>query len=86
VNIYPFIEAEKAGKRNVARACALLKVSRAAFYQHLAGRSGASAPTRSWPSRSRLSTRSPRAAMAPRGFTLSWPAAATGTGVSASPG
>jgi len=37
VNIYPFIEAEKAGRRNVARACALLKVSRAAFYQHLAG-------------------------------------------------
>jgi transposase InsO family protein len=37
VNIYPFIEAEKAGRRNVARACALLKVSRAAFYAHLAG-------------------------------------------------
>jgi transposase InsO family protein len=37
VNVYPFIEAEKAGRRNVARACALLKVSRAAFYQHLAG-------------------------------------------------
>jgi transposase InsO family protein len=37
VNCYPFIEAEKAGRRNVSRACALLKVSRAAFYQHLAG-------------------------------------------------
>jgi len=37
VNCYPFIEAEKAGRRNVARACALLEVSRAAFYQHLAG-------------------------------------------------
>jgi transposase InsO family protein len=37
VNIYPFIEAEKAGRRNVKRACELLKVSRAAFYQHLAG-------------------------------------------------
>jgi len=37
VTVYPFIEAEKAGRRNVARACALLKVSRAAFYQHLAG-------------------------------------------------
>jgi transposase InsO family protein len=37
VSCYPFIEAEKAGRRNVARACALLKVSRAAFYQHLAG-------------------------------------------------
>jgi len=37
VNCYPFIEAEKAGRRNVTRACALLKVSRAAFYAHLAG-------------------------------------------------
>jgi transposase InsO family protein len=37
VTVYPFIEAEKAGRRNVARACALLKVSRAAFYQYLAG-------------------------------------------------
>ena len=37
MNCYPFIEAEKAGRRNVARACALLKVSRAAFYAHLAG-------------------------------------------------
>ena len=37
MNIYPFIEAEKAGRRNVKRACELLKVSRAAFHQHLAG-------------------------------------------------
>jgi putative transposase len=37
VNVYPFIEAEQAGSRNVKRACALLKVSRAAFYQHLRG-------------------------------------------------
>ena len=37
MNCYPFIEAEKAGRRNVARACALLKVSRAACCQHLAG-------------------------------------------------
>jgi len=37
VNCYPFIEAEKAGRRDVARACALLKVSRAACCQHLAG-------------------------------------------------
>jgi len=33
VNVFPFIEAEKAGQRNVAKACALLKVSRSAFYQ-----------------------------------------------------
>jgi transposase InsO family protein len=37
VSVYPFIEAEKAQQRNVQRACELLKVSRAAFYQHLAG-------------------------------------------------
>jgi transposase InsO family protein len=37
VNCYRFIEAEKAGRRNVKRACVLLKVSRAAFYAHLAG-------------------------------------------------
>jgi len=37
VNVYPFIEAEKKGRRNVKRACELLKVSRAAFYAHLAG-------------------------------------------------
>jgi transposase InsO family protein len=37
VNVYPFIEAEKAGRRNVKRACELLTVSRAAFYAHLSG-------------------------------------------------
>jgi len=37
VNVYPFIEAERAGRRSVQRACALLKVSRAAFYQHQTG-------------------------------------------------
>jgi transposase InsO family protein len=33
VNVYPFIEAEQAGRRNVSKACALLEVSRAAYYQ-----------------------------------------------------
>jgi transposase InsO family protein len=37
VKVYPFIEAEKAGRRNVWRACVLLQVSRAAFYSHLTG-------------------------------------------------
>ena len=32
MNAYPFIEAEKHGQGNVSRACALLKVSRAAYY------------------------------------------------------
>ena len=36
MNIYPFIEAEKQGGGNVSRACALLKVSRAAYYAHRA--------------------------------------------------
>jgi len=33
VNVYPFIEAEQAGRHNAKRACVLLEVSRAAFYQ-----------------------------------------------------
>ena len=37
MRVYPFIEAERAGRRKVSRACALLKVSRAAFYQQLSG-------------------------------------------------
>jgi putative transposase len=37
VNVYPFIEAEKRCRRNVKRACELLKVSRAAFYAYLKG-------------------------------------------------
>ena len=37
MNCYPFIEAEKAQRRNVKRACELLKVSRAAYYQHAGG-------------------------------------------------
>jgi transposase InsO family protein len=32
VNVYPFIEAEKSTGRKVAKACALLEVSRSAFY------------------------------------------------------
>jgi transposase InsO family protein len=32
VNVYPFVEAEKAQQRNVKRACELLEVSRAAYY------------------------------------------------------
>ena len=37
MNCYSFIEAEGAGSRNVKRACALLKVSRVAFYAHRSG-------------------------------------------------
>ena len=38
MNVYPFIEAEKQGRRNVKRACELLKVSRAAYYAARDGR------------------------------------------------
>jgi transposase InsO family protein len=34
VNVYPFIEAEKAQQHSVKRACELLEVSRAAYYAH----------------------------------------------------
>ena len=37
MNVYPFIEAEQAGKHNVKRACELLQVSRSAYYQHARG-------------------------------------------------
>jgi transposase InsO family protein len=37
VNLYPFIEAEKAQQRTLNRACELLEVSRAAYYAHRAG-------------------------------------------------
>jgi transposase InsO family protein len=37
VKAHPFIEAEKAAGHGIARACRLLKVSRAAYYQRCAG-------------------------------------------------
>jgi transposase InsO family protein len=37
VNCYPFIEAEKSQRRNVKRACELLKVSRSAYYEARGG-------------------------------------------------
>ena len=39
MNVYPFIEAEKSQRRNVKRACELLKVSRAAYYAAREGQS-----------------------------------------------
>ena len=37
MNLYRFIEAEKAQQRTLKRACELLEVSRAAYYAHRAG-------------------------------------------------
>jgi hypothetical protein len=63
VNVYPFIEAEKAQQRNVKRACELLEVSRAAYYAHRANTPRrVSAPRSSSPSTSARSTMRPRAA------------------------
>ena len=45
MNVYPFIEAEKAQQRNVKRACELLEVSRAAYYAHHGGAVPARQPT-----------------------------------------
>ena len=87
MNLYPFIEAEKAQQRNVKRACELLKVSRAAYYAHRAA----------VPSARRLADeeltehirqapiRRPRAAMAPRASTPSCAARGGGTAASAWP-
>ena len=82
MNVYPLIEAEKRGRRNVTRACELLKVSRTAFYAYLSRPSGGTRTTRTWPRRSRPCTRNPRAAAALRGCTLS--CAAAGSGMAAS--
>lgn len=38
MSVYPFIEAEKLEERNVAKACALMEVSRSAFYEWSAHR------------------------------------------------
>jgi len=49
VNVYPFIEAEKQNSQagrdgNIARACALLKVSRSAYYAHAAAQAAGGTP------------------------------------------
>ena len=86
MNIYPFIEAEKAHQRNVKRACQLLEVSRAAYYAHgPTGRRSGSRSTRSSPSTSARPTRRPRAAMAPRGSMRSCVARGAGTAASVWP-
>jgi len=66
MSVYPFIEAEKAAERNVARACALMAVSRSAFSSGPAtspARAPAPAPA---PSLRPGSSRSAATAAAPR--------------------
>ena len=87
MNVYPFIEAERAQQRTVKRACQLLPVSRAAYYATAPPTSQpATASTRSSPSTSERPTRRPRAATAPHAFTPTCAAAATGTAASVWPG
>jgi hypothetical protein len=43
VNVYPFMEAERAGGGNIHRACTLLKVSSSAYYAHRTAASAARA-------------------------------------------
>jgi hypothetical protein len=86
VNVYPFIEAEKAGRRNVKRACELLKVSRAAFYQHLAGPSRRERADAELAEKVTQIHRDAKGRYGPRGSTRCWPAGATIMAASASPG
>jgi hypothetical protein len=87
VNVYPFIEAEKAQQRNVKRACELLEVSGAAYTPTAPlPRRHVSAPTMSSPGTFARPTRRPRAATAPHASTPNCVAAAIGTPESAWPG
>ena len=63
----PFIEAERAERGNVAKACQLLEVSRSAFYEHV----------KHLPSASPLIGKSPEHAVAPAAVGV-WEAPAWG--------
>jgi len=87
VNLYPFIEAEKAQQRNVKRACELLEVSRAAYYAQRPGTPSArQVADAALTEQSARRTRRPRAATARLGSTPSCVGAATGTARSGWPG
>ena len=87
MNLYPFIEAEKAQQRSVKRACELLEVSRAAFYQQ----PGRAVPA--GPGRRRAGRGDPGRAQGiqgplrrPAGARRAAPRKGTGTAASGSPG
>ena len=87
MNVSPFIEAERAQQRTLKRACALLEVSRAAYYAHRTGSVSARQRTDDeLTDHIRQAHQPPRAATAPHASTLSSAAAATGTAASGSPG
>jgi hypothetical protein len=86
VSIYPFIEAEKAQQHSVQRACRLLEVSRAAYYQHEAGPSQRELSDATLTSRIKAVHAGSRAATGRRGCMPSWSARVIITAASASPG
>ena len=86
MNVYPFIEAEKRGRRNVTRACGRLKVSRAVFYDYLSGPRGETRTTRTWPRTSRPCMSRAGAGTALRGCMLSCAAVGSDMAVSGWPG
>ena len=49
MNVYPFIEAERAQQRTLKRACELLEVSRAAYYASMNGCTFTGSPSRRKP-------------------------------------
>ena len=80
MNVYPFIEAERAQYRSVKRACELLEVSRAAYYAHRADRPSIRQQVdEELTERIRQAHQAPRAATAPRASTPSCAAKGTGT-------
>ena len=86
MNVYPFIEAEKAQQRTVKRACELLEVSRAASYAHRADTGSArQLADDELTSSSAKPTKPPRAATARPGSTPNCVDAAIGTPESAWP-
>jgi hypothetical protein len=87
VNVYPFIEAEKAQQRTVKRACQLLEVSRAAYYTHRAGTLSARQRTDDeLTGHIRAAHQASQGRYGAHASTRSCGEAATGTGASASPG
>ena len=87
MNLYPFIEAEKAQQRNVKRACELLEVSRAAYYAHRADtRRPASSPTTELTEQIRQAHQASKGRYGAHASMLNCVDAATGTPASAWPG
>jgi hypothetical protein len=88
VNVYPFIEAEKAQQRTLKRTCELLEVSRAAYYAH----HGAAVPSARQLADDELTDHIRQAHQASKGrygaprIHAELRAAATGTAASGSPG